>query len=223
MRAPDDSVFLCESCRRQLIGPPIDACSRCGAAVARALAGKGGCESCRGQNFQFRTVIGLGHYADELRSAVLQMKSPSGEPLSIAMGRLLVDIRRPELQSLAADLIVPIPMHWTRRMARGANSPELLAGCLGRALKVRVALRALVRRRRTSQQNRLLPEDRAENVRGAFRLSHGRSVRGARVLLVDDILTTGSTADEAAGIFRREGATDVAVAILARADGFGHG
>jgi len=92
---------------------------------------------------------------------------------------------------------------------------------LGKTLGVRVAWRGLIRRRRTAHQNELLPEHRAENVRGAFRVGIGRNLRGARVLLVDDVLTTGSTANEATKVVRRAGAAGVAIAVLARAEGQG--
>ena len=218
---PDDGILLCGKCRGQLHPPRSATCPRCGAVLAGSAGDAKCCAACRDANFQFRTVVALGRYRDDLRESVLKMKQPAGEPLALAMGRLLAQERRAELQSLAASIIVPIPMHWTRRLARGTNSPEQLAGCLGRAMKLRIARRALVRSRRTPPQTMLPPEHRAENVRGAFRLARGRDLRGARVLLVDDVLTTGSTASEAAKVLRRGGAADVTVAVVARADGFG--
>jgi ComF family protein len=116
------------------------------------------------------------------------------------------------------DLIVPIPMHWSRRLSRGANSPELLARELARSLGVRRDERALVRTRRTERQTDVLPEQRSENIRGAFRVAAGRNLANVRVLLVDDVLTTGATAQEAAKTLRRAGTAEVAVAVLARAD-----
>ena len=157
----------------------------------------------RGSKFAFDTVMALGNYHDELRSAVLRIKLPAGETLANTMGRLLAHQCRAALEQFAPTAIVAVPMHWTRRIARGMNNPELLAAAVGKALGVRVAWRGLVRRRRTAHQNELLPEHRAENVRGAFRVGLGRHFRQDRVLLIDDVLTTGSTANEAAGVVRR--------------------
>ena len=165
--------------------------------------------------------IALGNYHDELREAVLRMKRPAGEPLANAMGRLLAQECRAAFEQFAPTVILSVPMHWTRRIVRGTNSPELLAAVLGKALGTRVAWRGLVRRRRTAHQNELPREHRAENVRGAFRVGMRRNLRGARVLLVDDVLTTGSTANEATKVVRRAGAAAVAIAVLARAEGHG--
>jgi ComF family protein len=162
----------------------------------------------------------LGAYAEGLRQAVVRMKRRSGELLSRAVGQWLAERRGDELAQFRADLIVPVPMHWRRRLTRGANSPEILAQCLGRRLKVPVA-RLLVRRRHTRPQKDLLPRERFQNVRGAFRLRRfARSLpEGSHVLLVDDILTTGATCSEAAGVLKRAGAAAVAVAVVARAQG----
>ena len=149
------------------------------------------------------------------------MKSPRGEPLAMTVGRLLAAERGETLRANRPDVIVPIPMHWTRRWMRGTNSPELLARELSRALRLRLSLHALVRTRRTRPQNELLPEQRPDNIRGAFALAARRKIRGRRVLLIDDVLTTGATAHEAAGVLLAGGAAEVAVAVLARAESAG--
>jgi predicted amidophosphoribosyltransferase len=102
----------------------------------------------------------------------------------------------------------------------GVNSPELLAECLGKKLGIPV-VRTLRRRRYTRPQKDVLPHERFRNVRGAFglRLWHGKRLKDARVLLVDDILTTGATCSEAAKLLKQAGAAVVAVAVVARADG----
>lgn len=223
--APADGILLCLPCRAQVVVPRV-ACKRCGTTVENlASAGpddaSGSCRHCRNARFEFDAVMALGSYRDELRSTVLRMKRPAGEALAVTMGRLLAHECSAALEQFAPTVILSVPMHWTRRIARGTNSPELLAAAVGRALEVRVAWRGLVRRRRTAHQNELLPEHRAENVRGAFRVGLARRFRGDRVLLVDDVLTTGSTANEIARVVRRAGAAAVAIAVLARADGRG--
>jgi ComF family protein len=147
------------------------------------------------------------------------MKHSGSEPLAIALSGLLCEYRGEALRELKPDIIMPIPMHWRRRLARGVNGPETLATSLGRRMRLQVACRTLVRRRSTRPQSELLPDERAANIRGAFRLLLPRKVRGRRVLLVDDILTTGATAQEAAKVLLAGGTAAVAVAIIARADG----
>src|SRR6266850_2190293 len=115
-----------------------------------------------------------------------------------------------------ADLIVPVPLHWTRLLSRRYNQAGLLAHAIHAAGGPPVAPDWLVRRRRTPSQGRLGPLARARNVRGAFALRPGRTVRGKRLVVVDDVLTSGATVEECARILRREGAGFVGVLTLAR-------
>ena len=181
---------------------------RCGALEdADWATSPAGCPACHNLRLRFQTVIPLGPYDGALRDAVLKTKRSYHEQMSLALGQLLLRRRERELNDFHPDLVVPIPMHWTRRFRRGINSPELLAGCLGRRLRVPVADWLLVRTRNTLPQKDLTPQDRFRNVRGAFRVRRGRRRRlqGSRVLLVDDILTTGATCSEAAAVLRRCG------------------
>jgi ComF family protein len=116
-----------------------------------------------------------------------------------------------------ADLLVPVPLHWTRLFARRFNQSALLAQSIRAAGGPPVAADWLVRCRRTPSQGTMGPLARARNVRGAFALRPGRSVTGKRVVLIDDVLTTGATAEECARVLRRAGAAHVGVLVLARA------
>ena len=184
---------------------------------AEALPGH--CPLCQKTTLRFDTVIPLGAYDAELREAVLRMKRPAHDRLSLAMGRLLVAQRREQLVGLGPDLIVPIPMFWWRRLGRGKNSPDVLASCLAKSLGVPMRRRALVRRRNTQPQAGLPPSRRFLNMQGAFRVRRPKAVKDARVLLVDDVLTTGATCSEAAKMLKQAGAAMVAVAVVARAHG----
>ena len=211
--------MLCSDCRQDLAQPAQPVCVRCGAGRIGLPAADGSCSHCRGVEFRFSRVVALGSYRDELRQAVLRMKHSGSEPLSIALSGLFSEVRGAALRELKPDVIMPVPMHWRRRLSRGVNSPETLATSLGRRMRLPVTCRTLVRRRSTRPQSELRPDERAANIRGAFRLVFPRKVRGRRVLLVDDILTTGATAQEAARVLLDGGASAVAVAIIARADG----
>jgi ComF family protein len=216
---PADGILLCLKCRQDLTAGEQAVCPRCAISLdSGAVVGADGCPRCRDVDWQFSAAFRLGRYREELREAVLRMKSPADEPLTAAMGRLLVAQRMADLTGWRPDLVVPVPMHWRRRLARGANSPDLLAAIVARRLRTRSGVGALSRRRLTRPQNELPPEDRAENIRGAFRIKSSWDFRGARVLLVDDVMTTGATAHETAGVLRRGGAADVAVAVVARAE-----
>jgi len=162
-------------------------------------------------------VIALGGYDSELRAAVLRMKRPQDDSLSASIGRLLVGRRLELLASAEADLVVPVPMYWTRRIGRGTNSPEIIAQSVSVGLKVAMRRRALVRCRNTLPQADLSPRQRFHNVKGAFRMRKRLDLDGARVLLVDDILTTGATCSEAARALKEAGAETVLAAVVARA------
>jgi len=116
-----------------------------------------------------------------------------------------------------ADMIVPVPLHWTRLFVRRYNQAGLLAHAIRAAGGPPVAPDWLVRRRRTPSQGRLGATARARNVRGAFALRRGCSVKGKRIVLVDDVLTTGATVQECARVLRRAGAGFIGVLTLARA------
>lgn len=212
---PGDAIFLCADCRRILAPEAPPQCTKCGAALALSALD---CPWCRWHKLQFDTVIPLGRYRDRLRSVVLRVKRPQAEPLSRSMGRLMAQARGESLRAWHADLVVPVPMHWTRHMMRAINAPDLLASCLAKELGIPLR-RALRRTRKTKLQRELRAAERFRNLRGAFKLRSGYDLRGTRILLVDDVLTTGATASTAATVFKQAGAAAVAVAVLARAEG----
>jgi ComF family protein len=214
-----DGLLLCADCRRLLAPESWPCCPRCGAAGSTEGGPSGGCQLCQKTALKFDTVITLGSYHGELRKVVLRMKRPSAESLSAAMAGLLALRRGRQLADFHADLIAPVPMYWARRLRRGTNSPEMLARRLGRSLGVPVGRRVLARCRNTLPQANLSPRERFRNVRGAFRTRAGYHLEGLRVLLVDDILTTGATCSEAAKMLKQAGASMVAAAVVARAQG----
>jgi ComF family protein len=211
------SHLFCDKCRRTLVPPGQFQCRRCGADIGIALPDAIDCARCRREKYRFQRVVCLGRYRDTVREVVLRMKRRAEEPLTFEMGRLFIEFRRDELASLNADVVVPIPMHWTRRLVRGVNSAELLAGSVARSLGLPLAARALARTRRTKVLAELSRAERKKTMRGAFCLARRSDVRGARVLLVDDVLTTGTTCDTAARVLRDKGADAVFAAVIARA------
>ena len=215
----EGSVLLCEACRDLLAPESTPGCRRCGATLSADGRLRQSCGWCETHRLRIDRTVVLGPYQDELRDAVLRLKRTSGEPLAAALARLFWRHRRDALEELRADWIVPVPMHWTRRLRRGVNCPDLLAAGLSQELRIPVADRLLRRCRNTLPQANLPPSKRFRNVRGAFRVRVGYDLRGARVLLVDDILTTGATASEAARAMKRSGASVVGVAVVARAEG----
>ncbi|MEM7083395.1 MAG: ComF family protein [Pseudomonadota bacterium] len=138
-----------------------------------------------------------------------------------ALAALLVDAiqRRDDIDSAHQsssniDLIVPMPLHWTRQVRRGYNQAMLLAQCVGQSLSLSVQP-ALRRTQRTRSQTTLTPRQRATNVRRAFRVSN--NVSGCRIALIDDVVTSGATARAASRCLLEAGARDVTVWACLRA------
>ena len=147
------------------------------------------------------------------------MKQSTGESLSLAMGHLLGEQLSRNITD-APNYLVAVPTHWTRRLRRKVNCAEILLESVTARLGLRSVPKLLRCRRKTNKQGTLLPNERLTNVRGAYRVSTGYVINGAKVLLVDDVMTTGATANEIAKILRRAGAASVEVAVVARGIGF---
>lgn len=207
---------LCDSCRLKLAPPLGQLCQQCGAPVPE-VASQPECITCRRRRLRFDSVVPLGMYQDELQQAVLRMKQSQEEPLCLAMGRLMTQRLGDRLARLRPELVIPMPMHWIRRMSRGTNCPDILVRPLAHRLGIDSATDLLSCRRIVKKQGTLTPHQRRMNVRSAFRVSSGYDIRNANVLLVDDVLTTGATASEACRALLAAGASRVHVTVVARA------
>ncbi len=215
---PPDGGRLCPPCWNALLVDREPACPRCAATVGPFAQVAGGCTRCRGVSFPFERVLRLGPYEGPLRDAVLRLKHAAGEGLAETLGELWAAHAEPDLRQAAANAVVPVPLHWFRRLARGYNQSEVLARALAARLRLPCQPAWLRRVRHTPLQTSQAMSTRPANVRGAFAARAAR-LRGAAVLLVDDVLTTGSTAAEAARTLLGAGAGRVVVAVLARAHG----
>ncbi len=210
---------LCLDCRDR-IAPPIEqACHRCGAPVGPHLDTSSGCIHCRTDRFHFDRVFCLGVYDAALKTACLRAKNAGGQPLAAAVAGLLWEYQHDALESEQIDLVVAVPRHWTRRIGTRPNAAETLAEALARRLQVEFGRHILAKVRRTSSQSKLRPYQRRSNLRRAFRVRQPDAIKGATVLLVDDILTTGTTANEVSRVLRKIGADRVIVAVPARGIG----
>lgn len=212
-------VMLCGECEQQVDAGMGEQCQRCAAPVGPYLDTSAGCALCRDERFPFNRVVALGAYDQELRRACLQGKQPGSGPLVASLARLLFRKQSESLREFAPNIIVPIPAHWTERCWR----PQFPATTVGRELAslLRIPLRVdlLGKRCRTVPQSSLSPAQRRANLKQAFRIRGQADLRGMRVMLVDDVLTTGTTAARASEQLLRAGAGEILVAVLARGVG----
>jgi ComF family protein len=197
--------YFCVQCRAPFLSEfPLDEEGRCGL--------------CRRGALGFDAAYSFGFYENELRKLIQLFKYGRVETLAAPLGRLLARAL-PREQSF--DVIVPMPLHWRKRWQRGFNQAALLAHQIGRRTHVPVR-NALRRVRNTDSQAGLTSAKRRKNVSGAFQASwrakHRRTLEGQRVLLIDDVMTTGATAASCARALKRAGARHVTLLTLARAD-----
>ena len=206
---------FCEGCLSRITSDPHPACPRCGNSMGPHALYEDGCSRCREQRFRFERTVRLGPYDDLLRIAVLRIKDDSGESLAETLGEALGQARQSELTEFQPDIIVPVPLHWRRRWERGYDQSWAVARGISLALNLQVMPGVLIRARSTKDQRSLSATARWENLRGAFRVRSNRGLLGRRVMLVDDVMTTGATADAAAAALREAGVAQVMVAVLA--------
>lgn len=149
-----------------------------------------------------------GLYAGSLREAVLRLKFRRKSALAAPLGDLLAETLRAELGAWTPDLLVPVPIHWRRRWSRGFNQSDLLARRVQRRLGIPTT-EVLARTRYTPPQVGLTRGLRAANLQGAFTVTQPNRVAGRRVVLVDDVWTTGATLSECAHVLTAAGASAV--------------
>jgi ComF family protein len=211
----DERPDFCSACREDLMKDRAPTCPRCGATVGLYADTSDGCRSCRDEVLHFAGVMRLGTYEGKLREAVLRIKCAREETLARALGRLLLDRLSSTLKQPAFEAVAPVPLHWLKRLIRGYNQSFALALPVARGLRKPISTRWLWRCRYTPEQTGLTASERRASPRQAFRAKLPAAMKGRPLLLVDDVLTTGSTASAAAHALRAAGSGPVWVAVLA--------
>jgi ComF family protein len=223
------SAGLCGDCWSQITPWTGPACAHCGlpfASVAAADAAEPLCAPCRREDYEFDLARSFGLHTGVLRSAVLLLKYTRRERLGFKLGELLWPAWEivQKASGVNSPIIVPVPLHRSRRRTRGFNQAEALAQGLRRTARARGAgsdfvlqTHCLERTRPTPPQAGLTWKARWENVRGVFRVTSADRVRGRVVLLVDDVMTTGATLSACASALKRAGTGQVLGLTLARA------
>ncbi len=215
----EEAGMLCGDCWKQVdfLTPPM--CSACGLPFAFEVEGEAGdvlCGACVRDRPPYDRARAVMVYGDFSRKLVLAFKHADRTDTAPGLARWMARMGRELISD--ADVITPVALHWTRLFQRRYNQAALLAGVLGRETGVPVVQDLLIRKRKTPPQGRLGAAGRRRNLKGAFRINakHLETVKDKRVLLVDDVLTTGATASASAVVLLRAGAKAVDVLTLAR-------
>jgi ComF family protein len=199
---------LCTGCRAGLPYLPRGLCVRC----AGTRGPRGTCRGCRRLSPAVSSVRAAFAYQGAARNAVLTLKFRSARYLIPLMGELLCETL--EMHPLQADLVVPVPLSIARLRQRGFNQAALLAERVAPGVNGTLTS-VLVREDRTAQVG-LRATERLTNLAGAFRCADPAGVEGKRVVLVDDVVTTGATVSMCADTLARAGASRVMVLAFAR-------
>lgn len=200
----------------RLVRSPL--CNRCGFPFPSGEGEDHLCGECLLSPPPFSTARSLGLYETTLLDAVHRFKYRRAVRIGEGLGRLMADVRMEGGPSLSSfDRVLPVPLHPARLRERGFNQSAVLAGAVSRRITVPLDLFSLRRIRDTKPQTSLNRIERKGNVRGAFSVARPSSIEGKKVLLVDDVYTTGNTLSEAARELLRGGASEVAVLTAARA------
>lgn len=186
---------------------------------ASAQAANAPCSHCASEKLGFAEARTLGVYQDPRREAVLKAKQLSHESAAYALGRLLAT----QIQQLPfermPDAIVPVPMHWQKRLTRGTNPAESIALGVSAVMGIPCCSDWLYLTRQVAKQGLLSPEERRKNMRGSMAVAEGLSLQGMTILIVDDVLTTGATASDVGRALKHAGAETIYTCALARGTG----
>lgn len=216
-RVIEPGEIVCRSCllRVPALFEPI--CVLCGCPDAR-ITEVGRCKACPPGKAWFQKARACTIFAGMVQEIVHRLKYHRRPEYAKIMVEAMLALRSTEAKTLfAADLVVPVPLHPVRRRERGFNQTEAIAELLAKKAAIPYTSRALVRIRPTTSQIRLKKRARRKNVENAFKCARPDLVYGRRILLVDDVFTTGSTVNECARMLILAGAESVECIAYARA------
>ena len=211
------TVPVCQDCLRSVRPFAGLKCAKCGLFLQgpAVLHGTVFCTLCRRGVFAFEQARSFAWHEGALRNLIHLLKygglRPLAEPLGKWMAGLLVDF---EIASF--ELVVPVPLHSRRQRVRGFNQSALLAAQISKLYGIPLGTKDCVRVRDTRPQTGLRAAERRKNVAGAFQVPRPQAVKSRHVLLIDDVPTTGATANACSRALLEAGASGVWVATLAR-------
>lgn len=204
---------LCQRCLQKVIPLREPLCPRCGLPYPPGSTGHL-CTLCERGEYAFLQHRSFGLYEGVLKEALHRFKFGGDRSLVTPLGEMLLEAFRGLDGDV--DLLIPIPLSKKRLLQRGFNQSLLLAHYLRRRTGVPCSRNLLVKARETSPQTSLGRKGRKENVKGAFQVRDRKDIHGKKVLLVDDVFTTGATLSEAAKVLLRAGAKEVLAVTVAR-------
>jgi len=213
-------VPICPKCLASFEPISLTSCVICGCPLSGSQLKQGHprlCPACQNKTYGFDCARSFAVYQGALVRAILLLKFEQIEPLGRWFAERLAEIVESEPDKFAADVVVPVPLHRQRQRERGYNQAALISKPLSKRLRLPHKKVLLTRTKARPDKRILSLEERWQSVRGAFATRPGSQVDNLRVLLVDDVLTTGATLDACARALREAGAKTVVGLTVARA------
>ena len=212
---------VCEECLDSIEPIRVPQCVQCGERLspAQLIMGDGRCHGCHQFEPDFDRAVSFGEYDGALRGLIHLLKYDNVLPAATVLGQALAESIS-QLGPFTADarpLLVPVPLHAGKRRERGFNQSEQILRRAMEHLPTRLEVAPVLKRQRyTHSQVGLTREERIANLRDAFRVTDSRPVKGRAVIVVDDVMTTGTTVSECARVLKKAGAEPVWAATVAR-------
>ncbi len=215
-REPGSGSMLCEKCRGELRPLPRPFCERCSLPFEGVVGGDFACSHCADKEFVFDRAVAACRLTGVARECVHRFKYDGATWLGPELLELLVAAAKARIEWSKVDCVVPVPLFPVRQRERHFNQAEWFARRLVRALPATLSVGNLRRTRDTATQAFLNATERMENVRGAFAARRPAEFMRRRVVVVDDVFTTGATTNECARVLRAAGAESVTVLTVSR-------
>lgn len=215
-RATAKDGFVGPECWRQVRFIRAPFCERCGLPFEGEITNKFECTNCREMELHFSYARSAVVAKSVVLEAIHRFKYSHALWFENFLTDLLLREAAPVLHGQNWDFIAPVPLHSLKEREREFNQAEILAGHLSAATKIPLNTKLLRRVTPTMTQTRLTKQQRAENMRGAFAVHPGMKLSGEKIILVDDVFTTGATTSACAKALRKAGAGEVCVWTVAR-------
>lgn len=198
--------LICKLCIPKIKFVQEPKCKKCGKKLVNDRQEY--CHNCSKNNHFFETGISTFEYTEEIRKAIYRFKYHNKRDYGKFFANAIYINNGQEIKGWKADVIMPIPIHYKRRVKRGYNQAEILAGRLGEYINIPINSKCLVRQSNTKPQKDLSVSERKQNLENAFKIVDN-VVKYRKVILIDDIYTTGSTIDECAKVLLSAGVDKV--------------
>lgn len=211
----NEKYLLCDKCLNNAKFIGENCCQKCGKVLVLGYADL--CSDCRIIKHHFDKAFSVVEYRDEVKSALIRYKFFGQKKVLNTLASLALS-KLGEIDSV--DLIIPVPLHKDKMRQRGFNQSEEIAGFIAKETGIQLNKTCLFRVKNTKSQSTLSRQERLKNLKNAFKGFNINQINGKKLLLIDDIYTTGSTVSECARELKKAGAKKVYVLTIASGRGY---